>query len=56
MVPTFALSLEPSEAFLLTLLSMSEFIKRIKEDDSLSSQSLSIIFFVFAAIFSDLHF
>ena len=55
-VPTFSLSLEPSEALLLALISVSKFIKFITYDDSLLSRSLSIIFFAFAAISSDLRF
>ena len=47
---------EPSEALLLELLSLSEFIKFITDDDSLLSQSLSSIFFAFDAIFSNLRF
>ena len=55
-VSTFVLPLEPSQALLLALLSVSEFIKFIADDDSLLSRSLSIIFFAFAAISSDLRF
>ena len=53
---TFVRSLEPSEALLLELLSFSEFIKFITDNDSLLSQSLSSIFFAFDAIFSNLRF
>ena len=55
-VPTVVLPLEPSEALLLALLSVSEFIKFITDDHSLLSRSLSIILFAFAAISSDLRF
>ena len=34
-VPTFVLSLEPSEALLLALLSVSKFIEFITDNDSL---------------------
>ena len=55
-VPTFVLWLEPSQALLLALLSVSEFIKSMTNDDSFLSRSLSVIFFTFAAISSDLRF
>ena len=54
-VPTFVLSLEPSQT-LLALLSVPEFIEFMADDDSLLSQSLSMITFGFAAISSDLSF
>ena len=55
-VPTFVLSLEPSETLLLALLSVSELIKFIRDNDSLLSRSLSVIFFAFAAMSSDQRF
>ena len=47
----FALLLEPSEALLLALLSVSEFIKLMTDDDLFLSRSLSVIFFAFVTVF-----
>ena len=51
-VPTFLLLLERSEILLLALLSVSELIKFISDDESFLSRTLSIILFAFAAMSS----